>query len=97
MNVQDRIIRNPKVVGGEPVSSLAVGAITAEILADFPTTLSEADVRAAIAFAAASAQEDLPLMDESKCMRKQSWTSPYAVATNHGRKSAAVCCERSSR
>jgi uncharacterized protein (DUF433 family) len=36
------------------------GATTAEILADFPT-LAEPDVRAAIAFAAASAQEDLPI------------------------------------
>ena len=38
------------------LASLAEGATTAEILADFPT-LSEEDVRAAIAFAAASAQE----------------------------------------
>jgi uncharacterized protein (DUF433 family) len=33
-----------------------------EILADFPT-LSEEDVRAAIAFAAGSAQEDMPLIE----------------------------------
>ena len=68
MNYQDRIVRDPRIVGGEPVvkgtrvtlktvlASLAEGATTAEILADFPT-LSEEDVRAAIAFAAASAQE----------------------------------------
>jgi uncharacterized protein (DUF433 family) len=68
----DRIVRDQGIVGGEPVfkgtrvtlktvlASLAEGAATAEILADFPT-LSEQDVRAAIAFAAASAQEDLPL------------------------------------
>ena len=37
----------------------AEGATTAENLADFPT-LAEEDVRAAIAFAATSAQEDLP-------------------------------------
>ena len=61
-------------MGGEPVlkgtrvtlktvlASLAKGATTAEILADFPT-LSEEDVRAAIAFAAAAAQEDLPLLE----------------------------------
>jgi uncharacterized protein (DUF433 family) len=74
MNYQERIVRDPQVVGGEPVlkgtrvtlktvlGSLAEGATTAEILADFPT-LSEEDVRAAIAFAAASAQEDLPVIE----------------------------------
>ena len=74
MNYQDRIVRDPQIVGGEPVlkgtrvtlrtvlASLAEGATTPEILADFPT-LSEEDVRAAIAFAAASAQEDLPLTE----------------------------------
>ena len=74
MNYQERIVRDPRIVGGEPVlrgtrvtlrtvlASLAEGATTAEILADFPT-LSEGDVRAAIAFAAASAQEDLPLAE----------------------------------
>jgi uncharacterized protein (DUF433 family) len=74
MNYQDRIVREPQIVGGEPVlkgtrvtlktvlASLAEGATTAEILADFPT-LTEEDVRAAIAFAAASAQEDLPLFE----------------------------------
>jgi uncharacterized protein (DUF433 family) len=70
MNYQDRIVRDPQIVGGEPVlkgtrltlktglASLAEGATTAEILSDVPT-LSEEDVRAAIAFAAASAQEDI--------------------------------------
>lgn len=74
MNYQERIVRDPQIVGGEPVlkgtrvtlktvlASLAEGATTAEILGDFPT-LSEEDVRAAIAFAAASAQEDLPLVE----------------------------------
>ena len=74
MNYQDRIVRDPQIVGGEPVlkgtrvtlktvlASLAEGATTAEILADFPT-LSEEDIRAAIAFAAASAQEDQPLVE----------------------------------
>ena len=74
MNYSDRIVRDPRIVNGEPVlkgtrvtlktvlASLAEGATTAEILADFPT-LSEEDVRAAIAFAAASAQEDLPLAE----------------------------------
>ena len=44
------------------LASLAEGATTAQILADFPT-LSEEDVRAAITFAAASAQEDLPVTE----------------------------------
>jgi len=74
MNYRERIERNPRIAGGEPVfkgtrvtlrtvlASLAEGATTAAILADFPT-LSEEDVRAAIAFAATSAQEDLPLAE----------------------------------
>ncbi len=74
MDYRERPIRDPHVVGGEAVlkgtrvtlrtvlASLAEGAATKEILADFPT-LSEEDVRAAIAFAAASAQEDLPLAE----------------------------------
>ena len=72
LNYQDRLVRDPKVVGGEAVfrgtrvtlrtvlASLAEGASIAEILADFPT-LTQDDIRAAIAFAAASAQEDLPV------------------------------------
>lgn len=70
----DRIERNPRVAGGEAVikgtrvtlrtvlASLAEGASVEEILEDFPT-LSAQDVRAAIAFAAASAQEDLPVAE----------------------------------
>lgn len=72
MNYNDYIIRDKKICGGEPVikgtrvtlrtvlASLAEGATIEEILADFPT-LTEDGVRAAIAFAAASAQEDLPV------------------------------------
>jgi len=72
MDYQERIVRDPRIVGGQAVfkgtrvtlktvlASLAEGATTAEILADFPT-LSEEDVRAAIAFAATSAKEDLPV------------------------------------
>ena len=64
--------RDPSVCGGQTViagtrvplrtvlASLADGAAIDEILADFPT-LSEDDVRAAIAFAAASAEEDMPV------------------------------------
>ena len=74
MNYRERIVRDARVVGGEPVlkgtrvtlrtvlASLAEGASTEEILADFPT-LSREDVRAVVAFAAASAQEDLPLAE----------------------------------
>lgn len=74
MNYHDRIVRDPHILGGEPVlkgtrvtlrtvlASLAEGATTAEILTDFPT-LTEDDVRAAIAFAATSAQEDLPVAE----------------------------------
>jgi uncharacterized protein (DUF433 family) len=66
MNHQDRIVRDPQIVDGEPVlkgtrvtlktvlASLAEGATTAEILADFPT-LSEEDIRATIGFAASRA------------------------------------------
>lgn len=74
MNYQERIERHPHLAGGEAVikgtrvtlrtvlASLAEGASIDEILADFPT-LVEPDVRAAIAFAAASAQEDLPVAE----------------------------------
>ncbi|MCC6589540.1 MAG: DUF433 domain-containing protein [Bryobacterales bacterium] len=74
MNYRDRIVRDPRIVGGEAVlkgtrvtlrtvlASLAEGATIAEILADFPS-LSEEDVRAVIAFAAQSAQEDLPVAE----------------------------------
>ena len=66
------IIRDSKINGGEPtvrgtrvtirtiLASLAEGAWIDEILADFPT-LKEEQLRAVIAFAAASAEEDLPL------------------------------------
>jgi len=72
MNYERYIMRDPKICGGEPVikgtrvtvrtilSSLAEGASIEEILGDFPT-LKERDVRAVIAFAAASAEEDLPV------------------------------------
>jgi len=68
----DRIVRDRKICGGEPVfrgtrvllrtvlASLAAGDATEAILADFPSLKAD-DVRAAIAFAAASAEEDLPV------------------------------------
>jgi uncharacterized protein (DUF433 family) len=72
MDYRTRIIRDPQICGGEPVlkgtrvtlrtvlASLAEGATIAEILDNFPT-LDEEDVRAVISFAAASAEEDLPV------------------------------------
>ena len=72
MNYLDYIVRDPAICGGEPVlrgtrvtvrtvlASLAEGMTPEEILRDFPT-LDEMAVRTVIAFAAASAEEDLPL------------------------------------
>jgi uncharacterized protein (DUF433 family) len=72
MDYQDHIVRDPRICGGEPVvkgtrvilrtilASLAEGASIQEILADFPT-LTDRNVRAVIAFAAASTEEDLPV------------------------------------
>ncbi len=69
---KQRITRDPKVCGGEAVfkgtrvtlrtvlASLAAGDSAEEILADFPSLKPE-DIQAAIAFAAASAEEDLPV------------------------------------
>jgi len=71
MDYLQYIVRDPQICGGDPVirgtrvtirtilASLAEGATTEQILKDFPT-LTEKDVRAVIAFAAASAEEDLP-------------------------------------
>jgi uncharacterized protein (DUF433 family) len=42
------------------LASLAEGATATEILTDFPTVTAD-DVQAVIAFAAASAEEDLPV------------------------------------
>jgi uncharacterized protein (DUF433 family) len=71
-NYQERIVRDQGICGGEPIfkgtrvtlrtvlASLAGGDSVDEILLDFPSLKTE-DVRAAIAFAAASAEEDLPV------------------------------------
>jgi uncharacterized protein (DUF433 family) len=68
----DRIVRDPKICGGEPVfkgtrvtlrtilASLAAGDSADEIIGDFPSVQPD-DVKAAIAFAAASAVADLPI------------------------------------
>ncbi|HEX8817534.1 MAG TPA: DUF433 domain-containing protein [Terriglobales bacterium] len=65
-------MRDAEICGGEPVfrgtrvtlrtvlASLAAGDAVETILADFPALKAE-DVQAAIAFAAASAEEDLPV------------------------------------
>jgi uncharacterized protein (DUF433 family) len=69
---EERIIRDNGICGGAPVfkgtrvtlrtvlASLAAGDSAEDILSDFPSLKAE-DVQAAIAFAAASAEEDLPL------------------------------------
>ena len=73
-NYEGRIVRDKGICGGEPVfkgtrvtlrtvlASLAEGDSTEEILRDFPSLKTE-DVQAAIAFAAASAEEDLPVSE----------------------------------
>jgi uncharacterized protein (DUF433 family) len=72
MNYLSHFETRPDVRGGETVirgtrvtlrtlfASLAEGGSVEEILADFPTVSAE-DVQAVIAFAAASAEEDLPI------------------------------------
>jgi uncharacterized protein (DUF433 family) len=69
-NFDSRIVRDKAICGGEPVfkgtrvtlrtvlASLAAGDSTEEILSDFPS-LKREDIQ--IAFAAASAEEDLPV------------------------------------
>jgi len=71
-NNEERIIRDAGICGGEPVfkgtrvtlrtvlASLAGGDSAEDILSDFPSLKPE-DIQAAIAFAAASAEEDLPV------------------------------------
>jgi uncharacterized protein (DUF433 family) len=71
MDYSQYIVRDPHICGGAPVvrgtrvtlrtllASLAEGATPEEIRRDFPTVTADA-MRAVIAFAAASAEEDLP-------------------------------------
>lgn len=71
MEVQNCIISDPGICGGEPVflgtrvplrtvlASLAEGDEPADILRSFPTLTTE-HVRAAISFAAAAAVDDMP-------------------------------------
>ena len=74
MDYRARFVRDPEVCAGETVlrgtrvslrtvlASLAEGATEEAILADLPS-LSREDMRAAITFAAASAAEDLPVLE----------------------------------
>jgi uncharacterized protein (DUF433 family) len=71
MTYQEHIVRDPRICNGQPVvrgtrvlvrvilGYLAHGETIGAILKEFPS-LSEENVRAVIAFAAASAAEDLP-------------------------------------
>lgn len=72
-----RIVRDPKICGGEPtfrgtrvllrtvLGGLAAGDSPEDILDAFPS-LSPDDIRAAIMFAAASAAEDLPFLTHAE-------------------------------
>ena len=72
MDYRKYIIRDQKICGGQPViagtrvplrtvlASLAEGVGVKEIVEDFPS-LTEEQVQAVVAFAAASAEEDLPV------------------------------------
>jgi uncharacterized protein (DUF433 family) len=74
VNYRDHITRDPDICGGAPVvrgtrvtlrtllASLAEGCEEEEILRNFPAVTRE-DLRAVIAFAAASAEEDLPVSE----------------------------------
>ena len=72
MGYKEYFVRDPGICGGETVfkgtrvtlrtvlASLAEGATVEAIMEDFPM-LTKEHVRASIAFAAASAEEDLPV------------------------------------
>ena len=56
----EMVVKGTRVTVRTLLASLAEGASVDEILADFPTVSREA-MRAVIAFAAASAEEDMPV------------------------------------
>ena len=56
----ETVVKGTRVTVRTVLASLAEGATVEEIVADFPTLTPDA-VRAVIAFAAASAEEDLPV------------------------------------
>lgn len=74
MKINERIVRNPDVCSGQPVftstrvtlrtvlADLAVGESVESISEAYPSLTSE-EVWAVIAFAAATAEEDIPLPD----------------------------------
>ena len=80
MNYLERFIRDPQICGGQPVfkgtrvllrsvlAGLAAGETSDAILAGYPS-LELADIHAAIAFAAASAEEALPVPATARAMR----------------------------
>jgi uncharacterized protein (DUF433 family) len=90
-NYEERIIRDRGICGGEPafkgtrvtlrtvLASLAGGDSTEDILTDFPSLKAE-DVQAAIAFAAACAEEDLPVPVVRHIRRRSSWTRVFHFA-----------------
>ena len=79
MEYRQFMTRDPAICGGAPVikgtrvtvrtvlACLAEGATIEQILQDFPALKEEA-VRAVIAFAAASAEEDLPVLSTPELM-----------------------------
>lgn len=79
MNYRTHLVRDPNICNGEPVirgtrvtlrtllASLAEGATPDELLRSFPT-LSEADIRAVIAFVAA--EEHLPVLKYPELRKK---------------------------
>jgi uncharacterized protein (DUF433 family) len=72
MDYTAHFVRDPEICGGETVfrgtrvllravlADLAEGETIEQILKDFPS-LNEEDLRAAIAFAAAAARDDMPV------------------------------------
>ncbi|HSH99773.1 MAG TPA: DUF433 domain-containing protein [Reyranella sp.] len=74
-NWQDYIVHDPKICGGLPtmkgtrvllrqvLADVAAGRGTQEIITAYPSLQSD-HVRAAIAFAANSAKDDLPMVDK---------------------------------
>ena len=74
-NWRDHIVREPGICGGLPtmkgtrillrqvLADVATGAMEPEIIAAYPS-LKPAHIKAAIAFAAHSAKDDLPMLDQ---------------------------------
>jgi uncharacterized protein (DUF433 family) len=69
------VLKDTRVTLRMVLASLAEGASTEEILADFPTLTAE-DVRAVVAFAPASTEEELQTEEV------ESWNHCFVVATD---------------